>query len=212
MTTNLPEHLRHALLKETKNAVAVYPYGSRVYGTAEDDSDWDFVVVTSKARKKSDMKRGLLNIKYWSPDHFQHLLDEHHITALECYFLPIDRGYSDTIVLPDKPWKFKLGKAKLYESLIEKADRDWAKAEKWLRAVDKTPENVLKAKKAIWHSFRILSFGCQIATLKTIFGYDEASWTYHLIMKASAEDWEYHETFWKPKYIDFKESFRKVTL
>jgi len=157
------------------------------------------------------MRHGEVNIKYWTPEHFQRLLDEHHVTALECYFLEPDFHYSENIVHPPEPWKFELDKAKLYESLIEKADRDWVKAERWLSASHKTPENIRKAKKAIWHAFRILSFGSQIVDSRKIY-YDEANWAHQSIMNDPAEDWEHYETKWRTDYNTFKKGLRAATI
>ncbi len=55
---------------------ALYLYGSRVYGTAQEHSDWDYLGVQEGAGT-GEMAYGLVNLKLMSPAHFQRLLDEH---------------------------------------------------------------------------------------------------------------------------------------
>ena len=40
-------------LKITEDVLAIFPYGSRIYGTANLDSDYDFIIVTKSAFLKN---------------------------------------------------------------------------------------------------------------------------------------------------------------
>lgn len=200
---------RPDITKYTKNSYAVYPFGSRVYGTARPGSDWDFVVVTGKDRT-GEMENGLINIKYLTPDHFQHLLDEHHIMALECHFLPRGLWYDQYIVEPDKPWKFKLDLSKLRHSLSEKSSHSWVKAKKKFVSPYDRKNELERGKKSLWHSIRIIDFGIQIATLRTIFGYNELNHIFREIMDNPSENWQDYEEKWKPVRNAMLTRFREV--
>lgn len=188
---------------------ALYPFGSRVYGTVHPKSDWDFIAVKGKVRL-GEMSNGLVNIRYYTPEQFQALLKSHHISALECHFLPRDRWYSETIIEPDEPWKFELHLPTLRRSLSEKASHSWVKAKKKFVSPYDRKNELLRGKKSLFHSFRIISYGIQIATLRTIFGYDEVNWIFREIMEDPSEDWAHYEEVWKPRHNEMMSAFRKA--
>lgn len=193
------------IAKHTKNCVAFYPFGSRVYGTARPESDWDYVAVKGKVRL-GEMDLGSVNIRYYTPEQFQALLDNHHIMALECYFLRPEQ----VIVAPEHPWPFKLDKAKLRHSLSEKSSHSWVKAKKkFLSPYDRENE-LIRGKKSLWHSIRIVSYGIQIATLRTIFGYNEVNHIFNDIMDDQSQDWDHYEEKWKPVRNAMLTKFREV--
>lgn len=188
------------------NAVACYTYGSRVYGTFQKNSDWDYILIDEQSRD-SEMDMGVINVTYMTPSHFQDLLDRHNITALECYFLPKDLVIKASPV----PWQFKLSLVKLRHSLSEKASQSFVKAKKKFVApyewADKERE---RGKKSLFHSFRILNFGIQIASHGRITDYTAANHIFEEIMTNSSNDWEDYQKRWKPEFNELATEFKKI--
>ncbi len=186
--------------------LALYPYGSRVYNTAHEHSDWDYIAIDKNAGT-GEMSRGNINLKIMSSEHFQSLLDEHHITALECYYLP---EYLIEIK-PSKPWKFKLSLSKLRHSFMEKVSKDWVRAKKkFVSPYEHAEDELYRGKKSLFHSFRILSYGIQIAKFNKIVHYDEMNSVYFKIMQNPSPNWEDYEKEWKEYYNALSTDFRKL--
>ena len=116
------------------NSIACFSYGSRVYGTFSEKSDYDFIYVVN-----DDMIQDLddqyqfhdENISVYGLSKFQEMLDSHHIAALECYFLP-----KDFIYHCNHRFQFKLDLAKLRKSISEKTSHSWVKAKKKFKIED----------------------------------------------------------------------------
>jgi predicted nucleotidyltransferase len=66
----------------------VYIFGSRVYGTSNDKSDWDIIMVANNSVSSIEKKGELFNIHIYTPDKFQEDLDWHRINNLECIYAP----------------------------------------------------------------------------------------------------------------------------
>ena len=187
--------------------MALYPYGSRVYGTAQETSDWDYVAI-DKDVKTGEMIRGNVNIKLMTPEHFQNLLDEHHITAIECYFLPEHL----IEIKPEKSWRFNLSLSKLRHSFMEKVSKDWVRAKKKFISPYDVQDELYRGKKSLFHSFRILSYGIQIAKFGKIIHYDEMNNVYESILTNPSTNWEDYEKEWKEYYNKLSIEFRKVAF
>lgn len=186
--------------------IAIYPYGSRVYGTDRPNSDWDYVQVEADATNE-EMTHGNLNIKKISPAHFQEMLSNHHITALECYFLPEDKVKK----LPETSWGFKLDLFKLRSSISEKASHSWVKAKKKLESpYDWAIDERERGKKSLFHSFRILNFGIQIARDGKISDYSGANNFYHEIISMDSVYWEDYQTAFKQRHNELSTEFKKL--
>ena len=71
--------------------VLLFPFGSRVYGTHEEDSDYDYLAALPESLwpgPTMEYRRNNLNIHVYGRPDFQRQLDEHQVHALEAYFLP----------------------------------------------------------------------------------------------------------------------------
>lgn len=191
--------------KITEDDYAVYPYGSRVYGTAQEHSDWDYVVIRENA-KDGEIRPGLINLKMMSPAHFQKLLDEHRITALECFFLPEDK----VLRKPSKPWVFKLDKKTLRRSISEKSSHSWVKARKKFISPYNRANEMERGKKSLFHSLRIIMFGIQIARDGHISDYSEANYIFEDIMTDPSISWENYEKQWKKARNELLTKFRTL--
>lgn len=161
-------------LKVDEEVLAIYPYGSRVYGTASETSDHDYIIVTKGAFLKSGAfkqnaissdDRKIQGVLY-SRSGFIDALNNYEIGALECLFL-------DPSVVVLSKWPFKLQKwdeKEMVSKIIQKASASWhigsQQSKDGFKAI---------AKKGIFHALRILMFGVQLKENKKIVDYTEAN-------------------------------------
>lgn len=186
---------------------AVYPYGSRVYGTEQEGSDWDFIAISNDADNGEMERDGLINLKVMSPEHFQSLLDRHNISALECLFLPRD----SILVEPPRDWEWNLSLSSLRTSISKKSNNSWVKAKKKMVApYDWAEGENLRGRKSLFHSFRILMFGIQIASEGKIYDYSEANEIFEDIITDPSNDWQHYYDKWKAKHNSLATEFRKL--
>ena len=161
-------------LKITEDVLAIFPYGSRVYGTANLDSDYDFIIVTKSAFLKngafkqnaiSSVDRKIQGVLY-SRSGFIDAINNYEIGALECLFLD-----PSLVILPSKFFKIQKWEEKqLVQKIIEKASASWHIAS--MQSKDDYKES---AKKGIFHALRILMFGIQLKEHKRIVNFSEAN-------------------------------------
>lgn len=138
---NLEEILKRANLNND-NVVSCFAYGSRVYGNFRKDSDHDFIIVV-KNKTEEQFSDNLININFFSVEEHQNRLNEHEISALECYFLP-----GEFVLKNEKIYNFKLDLQKLRHALSAKSSNSFVKSKKKLtveleRGVEKNPEDVV---------------------------------------------------------------------
>jgi predicted nucleotidyltransferase len=161
-------------LKVTEDVLAIFPYGSRIYGTANLDSDYDFIIVTKSAFLKngafkqnaiSSVDRKIQGVLY-SRSGFIDAINNYEIGALEC--LSLDPSL---VILPSKFFKIQKWEEKqLVQKIIEKASASWHIAS--MQSKDDYKES---AKKGIFHALRILMFGIQLKEHKRIVNFSEAN-------------------------------------
>lgn len=161
-------------LKITEDVLAIFPYGSRIYGTANENSDYDFIIVTKGAFLKSgafkqnaisSVDRKIQGVLY-SRSGFIDAINNYEIGALECLSL------DPSLVIQSK-WPFKVQKwddKQLVQKIIEKASASWHIAS--MQSRDDYKES---AKKGIFHALRILMFGIQLVEHKRIVNFSEAN-------------------------------------
>ena len=161
-------------LKIDEEVLAIYPYGSRVYGTASETSDHDYIIVTKGAFLKSGAfkqnaissdDRSIQGVLY-SRSGFIDALNNYEIGALECLFL-------DSSIVVLAKWPFKLQKwdeKEMASKIIQKASASWhigsQQSKDGFKAI---------AKKGIFHALRILMFGVQLKEHKKIINFGEAN-------------------------------------
>jgi len=169
----------------------IYPYGSRVYGTFTESSDYDFIIVMNKEVKEYDLESNNINVHLYSIPGFINQLKNHKIEALECFFLP-----EYCLLKNSFKFDFKLNKSVLRSSISEKASHSWVKAKKKLE-VEKD-KNVYIAKKSLFHSFRIIDFGTQVAQYGKILNYHSSNNLWSEIKNNSNDTWQpYKEKYQK---------------
>jgi len=162
MTENLTkEQFILEQLGITEDILNIYPYGSRVYGNANETSDSDYVIVTKAGMLKSggfkqnaisNKARNIQGVLY-SRSGFIDAINNYEITALECLSLPDE-------MLIKKAWNFKIQKwedKEFIKSIIIKMSASWYSADNYAKDDYKD-----LAKKGIYHAIRILMFAEQI--------------------------------------------------
>lgn len=188
------------------NFYALYLYGSRVYGTNTEFSDWDYVGVQPGVGF-SELERGAIDVKLMDLEHFQKLVNDHNVSALECLFLPEEM----VLVKPERPWSFNLDLSMLRRSFSQKSNQSFGKAKKkFVAPYDWAVDEIKRGKKSLFHSLRILDFGIQIAQFGEIVCYDTCNYMYDEIMENESLIWEDYQNRWQPEYNRMCTEFRKL--
>lgn len=176
-----------------------YPYGSKVYGTADAESDTDLILVVDKA-PDPEIQHTMpgVDLTVWTADEFQRLLSEHDPSALECWFLP------DNKAVVTREFRFSLDRGKLRQSFSAKASNSWVKAKK---KIDVHGELRI-GRKSLFHAIRLLSFGIQIASFGRILHYDEVNSVWRMILEQGFDSWAPYKEHWQGYYNTMHSTFR----
>lgn len=179
----------------------IFPYGSRVYGTASEKSDHDFMVVVGG---RPDLKTGeeyshnKVNVTIYKHEDWQSQLKEHKIHTLEAYSLPDgvckDRFY------------FELSLPKLRASISEKAQHSFVKAKKKILVEGQ----FYIGWKSLFHSLRILMFGKQVAEHGKIVDFGAANSHWNDIIGETHYEWDWYKAKYQPIFNQLATEFRKV--
>lgn len=199
-----------------ENVLCVYPYGSRVYGTNSDKSDYDFVVVLKSVAIDSDRLDSLNNpisLTLYSETSFKEKIAEHKIGLLECIFCPPDKVLKEKI-----KYDFTLNKSKLRHSISEKCSKDWNQAKKrfsdsqGINPITKQPyiQKIYEGKKSLFHCFRMLDFATQIINLGTIKNFSSCNELWEELVTDPSEDWTHYNELYYKLYNDKLIEFRKI--
>lgn len=198
--TDIEYFLATNALKETD--VILVPYGSRVYGTHKEDSDYDYVGIVPQWNRKLntgvEYSWNSLNIHIYNRQDFQEQLHAHKIHALEAYFHPDGQIKNE--------FNFVLDLIQLRHELSEKASHSFVKAKK---KIDKEKDYYI-GWKSLFHSLRILNFGTQIASKGKIEDYSAANNYWFDIRDAQEYNWEYFKNKYQPIYNALATEFRKL--
>jgi predicted nucleotidyltransferase len=182
------------------DVINAYQYGSRVYGNYNKKSDFDFIFVVKKVINEQ-FSDNQININFFTLNDHVNRVKEHEISALETLFLS-----KEYILKESQVFDFKLDKSKLRHSLSAKSSNSWVKAKKKLTIPQDYDLNI--GRKSLFHSFRIIDFGIQIANNGVINDYSSCNELYNEIM--SYYEWsELFNTF-KLRYNQLISDFRKV--
>lgn len=172
----------------------IYVYGSRVYGTAAEDSDYDIIVLCGNMlaheEKKLEVKGVKLNIHLITPDKFWSDLAIHNIMNLECLYAPEWAILQEKMPLPKTIIIKKLIKNNLAQSFSS-----WRNAKMKLLDGD-----IYRGQKSMFHSLRMLMFATQIAEHGEIVDFSCANELFKEIMDSDEYDWD----FYKDKYLPLK--------
>ena len=180
-------------ISNDENIINAYQYGSRVYGNHHDNSDYDFIFVVNKKEESLLIQWKEIDANIYSKEEFVEQIKSHEISVLECLFLPEEKVIkSSQSFLND----FVLDKASLRNSVSQKASNSWVKGKK--KFLIEKDFNPYIGKKSIWHSFRMLDFGTQIAKEGVIYDYSQSNHLYQDILNCTT--WEEIEKKYKQKF------------
>jgi len=182
-------------------SVNLIPFGSRVYGTAREDSDEDYICVLYGPRpigfpKQASVKDADYHI--FGTFEFQAALDQMEIHALEAYFHPLRRL--------KRYYEFNLDLPKLRKEISGKASNSWVKAKK---KIDKEKDYMI-GWKSLFHSFRILEFGIQIATKGEIYDFSCSNEIWNEILSMNSKKWKELDNRFRKRHKALSTEFRKV--
>ena len=181
----------------------IYQYGSRVYESISDSSDYDFIMVGNHSESKREFTNSEISCTIYNVEEFKKLIAEHEISVLECLFL------SESNILKQKvSFDFSLELPKLRKSIAKKASHSFVKAKKKLTI--KEDYNQYVGLKSLFHSFRIIIFAIQIAEYGKIVDYTAANDYFVSIFSDPTLDWEYLKDKYKPMHNKLMSNFRKL--
>ena len=172
-------------------SINIYEWGSRVYQTSTDSSDWDYItVVPDDFPKESDQYEfgnRTYNIEHESE--WLAKLKRNSVEALECISLT-----PQFIIKKGKSYPFIFNPDGAHAAISERASTAWVKGKKKL-TIEKDFD-WRSGKKSIWHSLRLYMFGAQCAQYGSIVDFTEANNYYNdiVVMKhgeTGQEEWEY---------------------
>lgn len=186
------------ILKElniTEDVIAIYPYGSQVYGTANQFSDHDYIIVTKSTLDSGAFKdNAISNADYtvqgvlYSRSGFIDAINNYEIGALECLSLEPEQ-----IIL--KKWPFKSTKwveKDMVKNIIKKAS-----ASRYIADKNAKHDHREQAKKGMFHALRILHFGLQLKEHQKIVNFGECNELYKEIMEIDADDFDTRDWYFK---------------
>lgn len=185
-------------IQNNKNVLSCFYYGSRVYGTFNEKSDFDFIVVTNQ---KEDIAFHHCDITAYTKEEFEEKIQQHEISILECLFLPTEK-----IIKNEVQWTFHKDLGLLRKSISEKSSNSWVKCKK--KFLVEQDYNPYIGKKSAWHSLRLLDFGKQIAVHNQIIHYSSMNDLYDSVM--SCQSWEEIEQNFKKIYNQKSTEFKLV--
>lgn len=179
----------------------IYQFGSRVYGTADEYSDYDFIVLASSMLEKQEFKEGKYNIHVHVPNVFIDGLKEYNMQYLECVYAPESAKLQEKLKLPDGNFKLKTDMLK-YKGMNQSFSS-------FHGAKDKINSGDLyRGIKGIFHSIRILDFFNQIVYHQKINDFSSVNYIWSMLKEdhdADIYDWEYY----KEKYLPIKIEYEK---
>lgn len=173
-----------------------FRYGSRLYGTHSEISDHDCIAIGPflDEHNGKEHRFGDVNIHLYTNKHFQKLLADHDVMALEVYSQA-----------PDE-FEFNLDLSMLRRQISAKSSHSFVKAAK---KIDVERELYI-GQKSLFHSLRILMFGMQVAKSGYITDFSEANIYWHEILALGDIPWVGYKVKYQPIYNGLATAFRKL--
>jgi predicted nucleotidyltransferase len=195
------------LLKEELNNIPkinlLVPFGSRTYGTSNKNSDYDFTVVFKHDKEyEFQYLTDKVDIHFVSDKLFTKLLQSSDIKSLEGYFC------KDYIIKENLP-EFKVDLNSLRHSISSIVSNSWVKAKKKVLLEN---EDNYTGYKSLFHSFRILMFGIELAKTNKIEDFSIAN-NYYIEVMGKMNNGENIEDImkeYKPEHNKLMSEFRKL--
>jgi predicted nucleotidyltransferase len=184
----------------SEREILLFPYGSRVYGTASANSDYDYNCVVPDRKNVltgEQFHHNKTNVQIYTRKDWQDQLNAHKIHCLEAYYL--DDGVCRS------EFSFSLNLQTLRSSLSEKSSHSFVKAKK---KIEKEKDYYI-GWKSLFHSLRILVYGIRIASSNRI-DFAEANHYWKEIIENPQYDWDFYKDKYQPIYNNLATTFRKA--
>ena len=164
------EEICNELHLDINEILNIFPYGSQIYGTADEYSDFDYIIVykrsilpsgSFKDNAISSSDREIQGTCY-SRGGFIDAINNYQMPVLECLFLPED-------MIVKKTFNFKINKFNekdFIKNVITSASSSWHNA-----ILSYKDDNFEYVTKNIYHALRILNFGVQIKETGKIYDF-----------------------------------------
>lgn len=183
----------------------IYLYGSRIYGNAREQSDYDIIMMASNLNAHDEIKAKhngvLLNIHIITPDKFKDDLKMHNIMNLECLFAP------EWAILQNKdPLPNEILVKKLIKNNLAQSYSSWQGGKMKIQKYD-----FHRGLKSVFHSLRMLMFANQIAEHGKIIDFSEANYLYSEIVDCDEIDWDYFREKYLPLKISLEEKLKSFS-
>lgn len=186
------------------------PYGSRVYGTADDYSDYDYILVHEGDKTKDNIQidgsgrtesgsfGAEVSMHVYHVDSWKQHLADHKIFALECHSL-----------MPIEWIPFEYNENLLRKEISSVSSNSLVKCKKKL-TVEEDARRV--GIKSLFHAFRIPMFGIQIAVHGKIINFHEATDLWFCEFEPYLHNntpWDEIREIYQPKRNALMSEFRK---
>ena len=180
--------------KIEEKVIKMYSYGSSVYGTETEKSDFDFIVVVeSKDKYTYSVSKDGADYTVYTEPLFREMIQEHYVHILECIFQSLDDSYLTY---------FELDLEKLRRQYSGVTSNSYVKCKKKIRDGEE-----YIGLKSMFHSIRLLEFAIQIAKHGRIVDYSSANRYLGTIMTIGA-DWDTLDSIFRPIYNSLKSELR----
>lgn len=181
------EHIEHPVIRR-------FLFGSHIYGTANIESDKDYIVVIDAPEGTMYNCQNFEGSDYvcYSYEDFRQAIFAHKVQMLEVLF------YHEFII------DFKLDLQLLRKEFSSVASNSYVKCKKKI-----ADGEVYIGLKSLYHSLRILMYGIQIAKHGKIVDFYEANCYYEEIMDIGG-DWDKLHKRFKPIYNKLKSELRTL--
>jgi predicted nucleotidyltransferase len=190
----------------------IYVFGSRVYGTATADSDYDVIVVANSMEESKEVVVGELNIHVWTPDKFIRDLKNLDMHNLECVFAPDKAKILEKVNYMDANFKIKPDQMKF--AAMQQSFNRFHTAK--MKLID---GDIHRGVKSLFHSLRILLFAKQILRYGRIEDFTEANqfWSDIKIdlqltknITDGEELWRYFKDKYLPQKIELEQRLKNI--
>jgi len=196
------EEICESLNLNINDILNIYPYGSHVYGSNTEFSDYDYIIV----HKRSLLPSGAFKDNAISSENreiqgtcysrggFIDAINNYQMSALECIFLPEE-------MIVKKTFNFKMNKyneKEMCKKVISLASASWHNA-----ILSYKDENFDYVSKNIYHALRILDFGKQIKDNGSIIEYSSLNSLKHRIY-----DEDCNPKHWLGLFVEFSNKLK----
>ena len=179
----------------------IYLYGSRVYGSNKEDSDYDIMMVAPHIFSRDQFITSKYNINVHIPDVFEDELRGHDMIALECLWSP---DFARLKIKEDYESKFILDIPKLKVKLLSQSHSVWHQAKMAIKDCD-----ILRGQKRVAHALKILMFGIQIVENGKIVDFSEVAPIYKEVSDFNGLEWDDYRDRYLPLKKDLENNLKK---